>query len=71
VGVSGGGDRNERGKQGWAGILTGTVGGLDARVSYSVASFVFITVFRFSISFLSLNVTGDERGGRMAMSMEG
>ena len=33
VGVSGGGGGDEQGKQGWAGILTGTVGDFDARVS--------------------------------------
>ena len=49
MGVSGGDGGDEQGKQGWAGILTGTVGGLDARVSYSPASF-FITVFRISTS---------------------
>ena len=36
---------------GWADILTDTVGDLGAWVSYSVVSFVFILLFRNSISF--------------------
>ena len=51
MGVSGGGGEDERGKLGWADILTGTAGDSGARVSYSVASFVFIFVFRISIYF--------------------
>ena len=45
----------------------------DARVSQSAASrHLFLSSFSVSQSiFLSLNVTGDERVGRVAMSMEG
>ena len=39
------------GSRGGRVILTSMVRDLDARVSYSAASFVFITVFRISISF--------------------
>ena len=49
MGVSGGDGGDEQGKQGWAGILTVTVGGLDARVSYSAASF-----FYYCVSYLNL-----------------
>ena len=45
----------------------------DARVSQSAASrHLFLSSFSVSQSiFLSSNVTGDERVGRVAMSMEG